>query len=100
MLLVYRMLDLDLSATQVMLFDQFSDGPYHELIEKAFSPHHPVLRHGHYRGKVLYTSCLFFCCIFLCRLYQWYRHYMEVCVIQYIVCTSFEPVHLFCVSNC
>ena len=37
---------------QVMLFDRFSDGPYHELIQKAFSPNHPVLRHTHYKGKV------------------------------------------------
>ena len=41
-----------------MLFDRFSNGPYLELIQKAFSPQHPVLRHTHYKGKVQYITYL------------------------------------------
>ena len=42
------------AAMQVMLFDKHPDGPYTELIEKAFSPGGPVLRHSHYRGKKVF----------------------------------------------
>lgn len=52
MLLVYRMLGLDEAAVQVMLFDRFSDGPYLDLVHKAYGPSYPVLRHTHYQGKV------------------------------------------------
>lgn len=52
MLLVYRSLGLEHDNTQVVLFDKFQDGPYHELIQAAFSAKHPVLRHSHYQGKV------------------------------------------------
>ena len=52
MFLVKTILDVDVNDMQVMLFDKFSDGPYHELIQKAFSPKHPVIRHTHYKGKV------------------------------------------------
>jgi hypothetical protein len=52
MLLVYKALELQPADVQVMLWDKFSDGPYHELISKAYSPKHPVLRHTHYHGKV------------------------------------------------
>eukprot|EP01032_Pedospumella_encystans_P018298 gene18298-20835_t len=59
MLLVYRMLGLDEKEVQVMLFDRFSNGPYLELIQKAFSPQHPVLRHTYYKGKVLFKRLVF-----------------------------------------
>jgi hypothetical protein len=52
MYLAANVLGLDFKDVQVMLFDKFSNGPFDELIEKAFSPNHPVLRHTHYQGKV------------------------------------------------
>jgi hypothetical protein len=51
MFLVNSVLDMDVASSQVMLFDKHPDGPYLELIDKAFSPNHKVLRHQHYRGK-------------------------------------------------
>lgn len=59
MFLVYEILGLQPSEVQVMLFDRFADGPYLELIRRAFSPDHPVLRHTHYRGKVLFRRLVF-----------------------------------------
>ncbi len=60
MYLVKSVLGLDLAAVQVMLLDRHPDGPYHELISKAFSPNHPVIRHQHYRGKkVLFKRLVF-----------------------------------------
>lgn len=53
MLLVYKALGLKAEDVQAMLWDKFADGPYYELISKAYSPKHPVLRHTHYRGKVI-----------------------------------------------
>ena len=53
------------AAMQVMLFDKHPDGPYMELIEKAFSPGGPVIRHSHYRGKKVYSyisKCQSFIC--------------------------------------
>lgn len=37
----------------VMLFDQHPDGPYMDLIQRAFSPSsfRPVIRQDHYKGK-------------------------------------------------
>lgn len=56
MYLVKRILNVDFGSTQVMLFDQHPDGPFIELIEKAFSPSHSVIRHSHYRGqKVMFN---------------------------------------------
>lgn len=60
MFLVYEILGLQPSEVQVMLFDRFNDGPYQELIQRAFSPSHPVLRHTHYQtGKVLFRRLVF-----------------------------------------
>ena len=42
------------SSTQVMLFDMHPDGPYMDLIQQAFSPNYPVIRHKHYKGKKVY----------------------------------------------
>lgn len=51
MFLVKNVLDLPIEDTQVILFDKHTDGPFHELIQKAYSPNHPVIRHQHYAGK-------------------------------------------------
>jgi hypothetical protein len=51
MFLVANVLDLPMDDLQVMLFDKFSDGPYLELIQKAYSRNHPVIRHQAYSGK-------------------------------------------------
>lgn len=64
MFLVYSTLGLSFKDTQVMLFDKYPDGPYHELIQKAFSPSHPVLRHTHYtvskgQKRVLFRRLVF-----------------------------------------
>lgn len=60
MFVVQTALGLDPADTQVMLFDKHPDGPYHELISRAFSANHPVLRHGDYRGqRVLFRRLVF-----------------------------------------
>jgi hypothetical protein len=28
-----------------------TDGPYYDLIHKAYGPKHDILRHGHFGGK-------------------------------------------------
>lgn len=57
MLLVSMVLDLPVTQQQVMLFDRFPDGPYHELIQKAYSPNHPLVRPEKYKHKkVSYCS--------------------------------------------
>ena len=62
------------AGSQVMLFDKHPDGPYMELIEKAFSPGGPVIRPSHYRGKkvdLLFLYSMYVCtCLFIytCRL--------------------------------
>jgi hypothetical protein len=51
MFLVSTVLGLSFKDTQVMLFDKHIDGPFLELIRKAFSPNHEVIRHEHFKGK-------------------------------------------------
>lgn len=60
MLLVDKVLDVDTSTQQVVLFDKFSNGPYIELIQKAYSPNNPVKRHTHYAGKKVRFKKLIF----------------------------------------
>eukprot|EP01041_Mallomonas_annulata_P009908 gene9908-20605_t len=45
---------------QVLLFDKHSDGPYIELIKKAFSPNHPVIRPASYNNKIVLFKKLIF----------------------------------------
>lgn len=60
MFLVYSALGLDPQQTQAVLFDKHPDGPYLDLVAKAFSPRHPVVRHGHYgRKRVLFRRLVF-----------------------------------------
>lgn len=48
------------SATQVMLFDRHSDGPYVELLTKAFAGGQPPIRKEKYAGgKVLFRKLIF-----------------------------------------
>jgi hypothetical protein len=75
MFLVYNALNLSPKDAQVMLFDKSSsllsspslltlppsypchshcrhpDGPYYDLIKRAYSPSHPLLRHDHFKNK-------------------------------------------------
>jgi hypothetical protein len=53
MFLVKTALDLDVTEMQVMLFDRHPDGPFTELIQKAFSPNHSLLRHEHYKHRMV-----------------------------------------------
>lgn len=79
MLLVMRVLDLSAEEMQVMLFDKYEnvlqqyqfkrhrypDGPYIDLIKRAYSPKYDVIRHAHYSGKKvrLVSPCsLYWCC--------------------------------------
>jgi hypothetical protein len=58
--LVKSILGLDFRESQMMLFDRQPDGPYIELIEKAFSPSHPVIRRDHYKEKrVMFRRIVF-----------------------------------------
>eukprot|EP00615_Pteridomonas_danica_P000535 CAMPEP_0114336026 /NCGR_PEP_ID=MMETSP0101-20121206/5439_1 /TAXON_ID=38822 ORGANISM="Pteridomonas danica, Strain PT" /NCGR_SAMPLE_ID=MMETSP0101 /ASSEMBLY_ACC=CAM_ASM_000211 /LENGTH=554 /DNA_ID=CAMNT_0001467825 /DNA_START=184 /DNA_END=1848 /DNA_ORIENTATION=- len=50
---VAQILGLDFNALQVALFDRHFDGPFYELISRAFSPNHPLKRIGDYNGKVV-----------------------------------------------
>lgn len=51
---------IDPKRQQVVLFDRHMDGPYIELIKKAFSPNHPVLRHHDYKQQmVLFKHIVF-----------------------------------------
>eukprot|EP01038_Epipyxis_sp_PR26KG_P005446 gene5446-7539_t len=60
MFLIGNALDTDFSDIQVMLFDKHYDGPYHELIQKAYSTNHPVLRHDYYQKKrVMFKKLIF-----------------------------------------
>jgi len=57
MFLVKSVLQSKTDNMQVMLFDKHPDGPYLELIQKAFANSKPVLRHQHYKKqKVIYCS--------------------------------------------
>jgi hypothetical protein len=59
MYLVMAALDINPSDQQVMLFDKHPEGPYKDLIKKAFSPNHPVIRHTDYKNKVLFKKLIF-----------------------------------------
>ena len=84
-------------CTAVMLFDRHADGPYLELIKKAFSPSHPVIRHNTYEGKKVtrlpatYAILRFDdVCVF-----------MWVCVCLYVCATKFVCVYqVVCVCVC
>jgi hypothetical protein len=53
-------LDLSPSEMQVMLFDRHSDGPYVELLQRAFSGGRPPIRKEKYgNGKVLFRKLVF-----------------------------------------
>jgi hypothetical protein len=45
MFLVLNVLNLSPGDLQVMLFDLHPDGPYMELIKRAYSPNHDVIRY-------------------------------------------------------
>lgn len=60
MLLVMRVLNLSADDMQVVLFDKYPDGPYIDLIKKAYSPKHDVIRHAHYGGKKVMFKRLVF----------------------------------------
>jgi hypothetical protein len=90
MLLTYKVLGLRPEEVQVVLWDKFADGPYHDLIQKAFSPKHPVQRHTHYRGKVsgvVWCSCrqhLYFVwavCAVVCESARFDQHGYQIDVI-------------------
>jgi len=60
MYLVLSALQLPPSDLQVVLFDKHPDGPYMDLIEKAFAGNRKPLRHQHYKGKtVLFRRLVF-----------------------------------------
>ena len=76
-------------CTAVMLFDRHADGPYLELIKKAFSPSHPVIRHHTYDGnKVTKQSATYAILRFddVCV-------FMWVCVCLYVCATRFVCVY-------
>jgi hypothetical protein len=61
MLLVHMILGSSiLPHQQVLLFDRFSNGPYFDLLQKAFSPSKPVLRTTHYGKKTVLFKHLVF----------------------------------------
>jgi hypothetical protein len=60
MFMAKNILDLDISKQQVMLFDNFPNGPYEDLIKSAFSPNFPLLRHKDYLSKTMLFKKLVF----------------------------------------
>jgi len=58
--LVMSALGIDPRKQKVVLFDKHLDGPYVELIQKAFSPSHPVGRHQQYKGRTVLFKRLVF----------------------------------------
>jgi len=60
MYLVMQALGQAPSSMQVMLFDKHSDGPYTELIQKAFSAGRPPMRKEMYQNKVVLFRKLIF----------------------------------------
>lgn len=60
MFLVMNILGLSASEMQVMLFDSHHDGPYIELLKKAFSPNQPIIRSSEYGSKtVMFKHVIF-----------------------------------------
>jgi hypothetical protein len=61
MFLVSKILGSDVSNQQVLLFDKHPDGPYKELIHKAFAPVHGVHRHHdkYSEQKVVFDTIIF-----------------------------------------
>ena len=57
---VIKALNLNESNQQVMLFDSYKNGPYYELIKKAFSKNHPILRYTYYKNKIVLFRHLIF----------------------------------------
>jgi protein O-GlcNAc transferase len=53
MFLALQIADVSTDQLQVMLFDTHPDGPYMDLIQKAYSPNHAVIRPAHYQNKVI-----------------------------------------------
>lgn len=49
-----------LQQWQVVLFDRFAEGPYKDLIQRALSPQHPLLRHTDYGSEVALFKQLIF----------------------------------------
>lgn len=61
MFLVHLILEGNLiQQQQLVLFDKYSKGPYFDLIQKAFSPSHPVLRHKDFNKKIVLFRRLIF----------------------------------------
>eukprot|EP01033_Poteriospumella_lacustris_P004587 gene4587-3281_t len=61
MFLVHKVLGNEVADQQVLLFDKHPDGPYKELIEKAYAPRHGVHRHQTKYGtkKVVFDKLIF-----------------------------------------
>jgi len=60
MFLVQSALGLNPHDVQVVLFDKHTDGPYYDLIHRAYGPNHPILRHTDFNNKkVLFKRLVF-----------------------------------------
>ncbi|CAE7543467.1 Eogt [Symbiodinium microadriaticum] len=60
MFVVLSVLNIKPDDIQVMLFDKHTDGPYYDLIRRAYSPRHELLRHGHFqKKKVMFKRLIF-----------------------------------------
>ena len=68
-----------------MLFDKHTDGPYLELIQKAYSPNHPVIRHQHYKGKKVRVDLVHYLLYISFRRSESIRIYIIISVITIII---------------
>ena len=68
-----------------MLFDKHTDGPYLELIQKAYSPNHPVIRHQHYKGKKVRVDLFHYFLFISFRRSESIRIYIIISVITIII---------------
>ena len=58
--LALKILRLNESEVQIMLFDRHADGPYKSFLQRVFSPNHEVIRASHYQGrKVMFRTLVF-----------------------------------------
>jgi hypothetical protein len=62
---VTSILILNVMIYFVCAFVRHTDGPYYELIKKAFSPKHPLLRHAEFSGAKVSIATLSFLQIIL-----------------------------------
>ena len=87
---------------------RYANGPYIDLIQKAYSPNHPVLRHTDYSGQVcmgIVCMCVWVCmgvCIYMCvwvgvcvYIYIYTHVYMGIGYILYVYLSIYLSIYMY-----